>query len=80
MEILPLTHTQNAYILIEPIRLSLDDFTEELLALHDAELLKVKNYYDLAKPLLEVLQKWEKYWALFQDFEVMLEFAVKLCL
>ncbi|XP_055722377.1 protein regulator of cytokinesis 1-like isoform X1 [Salvelinus fontinalis] len=46
-----------------------DDFTEELLALHDAELLKVKNYYDQAKPLLEVLQKWEKYWALFQDFE-----------
>ncbi|XP_010875591.2 protein regulator of cytokinesis 1 isoform X2 [Esox lucius] len=46
-----------------------DNFTEELLALHDAELLKVKDYYAQVKPLLEVLQKWEKYWALFQEFE-----------
>uniref|UniRef100_A0A4W5K313 Zgc:86764 n=1 Tax=Hucho hucho TaxID=62062 RepID=A0A4W5K313_9TELE len=45
------------------------NFTEELLALHDAALLKVKNYYDQVKPLLEALQRWEKYWALFQDFE-----------
>ncbi|XP_041755356.1 protein regulator of cytokinesis 1 isoform X2 [Coregonus clupeaformis] len=46
-----------------------NNFTEELLALHDAALLKVKNYYDQVKPLLEALQKWEKYWAVFQDFE-----------
>ncbi|KAM9517054.1 protein regulator of cytokinesis 1-like isoform 1-T2 [Salvelinus alpinus] len=46
-----------------------NNFTEELLALHDAALLKVKNYYDQVKPLLEALQRWEKYWALFQDFE-----------
>lgn len=65
--------------LIEPICFSLDNFTEELLALHDAALLKVKNYYDQVKPLLEALQRWEKYWALFQDFEVLLDFAVRLC-
>ncbi|XP_055730827.1 protein regulator of cytokinesis 1-like isoform X2 [Salvelinus fontinalis] len=46
-----------------------NNFTEELLALHDAALLKVKNYYGQVKPLLEALQRWEKYWALFQDFE-----------
>ncbi|XP_029511398.2 protein regulator of cytokinesis 1-like isoform X2 [Oncorhynchus nerka] len=46
-----------------------NNFTEELLVLHDAALLKVKNYYDQVKPLLEALQRWEKYWALFQDFE-----------
>ncbi|XP_021458511.2 protein regulator of cytokinesis 1 isoform X2 [Oncorhynchus mykiss] len=46
-----------------------NNFTEELLALHDAALLKVNNYYDQVKPLLEALQRWEKYWALFQDFE-----------
>ncbi|XP_020313619.1 protein regulator of cytokinesis 1 isoform X1 [Oncorhynchus kisutch] len=55
----------------EPFNAHLCDnnFTEELLALHDAALLKVKNYYDQVKPLLEALQRWEKYWALFQDFE-----------
>ncbi|KAJ7987081.1 hypothetical protein DPEC_G00335050 [Dallia pectoralis] len=46
-----------------------DNFTEDLLARHDAELLKANNYYAEVKPLLELLQKWEKYWALFQEFE-----------
>ncbi|XP_029564758.1 protein regulator of cytokinesis 1 isoform X3 [Salmo trutta] len=46
-----------------------NNVTEELLALHDAALLKVKNYYDQVKPFLEALQRWEKCWALFQDFE-----------
>uniref|UniRef100_A0A674EBG7 Zgc:86764 n=1 Tax=Salmo trutta TaxID=8032 RepID=A0A674EBG7_SALTR len=47
-----------------------NNVTEELLALHDAALLKVKNYYDQVKPFLEALQRWEKCWALFQDFEL----------
>ncbi|KAL0965716.1 hypothetical protein UPYG_G00284810 [Umbra pygmaea] len=44
-------------------------FTEELLAVHDAELLKAKKYYDQIKPLLEAFQKWERFWSLFQEFE-----------
>ncbi|KAL7854175.1 hypothetical protein AOLI_G00210190 [Acnodon oligacanthus] len=46
-----------------------NNYTEELLSLHDCELLKVKEFYDTARPLLESVEKWEKNWALFQDFE-----------
>ncbi|XP_076836411.1 protein regulator of cytokinesis 1 isoform X2 [Brachyhypopomus gauderio] len=46
-----------------------DNYTEELLNVHDRELLKVKEFYDVARPLLESIEKWEKNWALFQDFE-----------
>ncbi|XP_066502442.1 protein regulator of cytokinesis 1 [Hoplias malabaricus] len=44
-------------------------YTEELLALHDHELQKVKEFYDTARPLVESIEKWERHWALFQDFE-----------
>ncbi|KAI4879679.1 hypothetical protein NFI96_032008 [Prochilodus magdalenae] len=46
-----------------------DNYTEELLTLHDQELLKLKDFYETARPLLESIEKWEKHWALFQDFE-----------
>ncbi|KAF4077557.1 hypothetical protein AMELA_G00209430 [Ameiurus melas] len=45
------------------------NYTEELLSLHDCELLKVKDFYEKARPLLENIEKWERNWALFQDFE-----------
>ncbi|MCJ8740927.1 hypothetical protein PDJAM_G00064660 [Pangasius djambal] len=45
------------------------NYTEELLSLHDCELLKVKEFYEKARPLLENIEKWERNWALFQDFE-----------
>ncbi|XP_053543900.1 protein regulator of cytokinesis 1 [Ictalurus punctatus] len=45
------------------------NYTEELLSLHDRELLKVKEFYEKALPLLENIEKWERNWALFQDFE-----------
>ncbi|XP_046900995.1 protein regulator of cytokinesis 1 isoform X2 [Hypomesus transpacificus] len=44
-------------------------FTEELLAVHDAELLKVKSHHQQARPLLDTLHKWENTWALYQEFE-----------
>lgn len=47
------------------------NYTEELLGLHDSELLRVKEFHDKARPLLENVEKWEKNWALFQDFEVL---------
>lgn len=44
-------------------------FTEELLAVHDEELLRSRSYYQQASPLLDTLQKWTNTWALYQDFE-----------
>ncbi|XP_035247013.1 protein regulator of cytokinesis 1 isoform X3 [Anguilla anguilla] len=46
-----------------------DSFTECLLSIHEAELQRVKACYEKARPLLENVDKWEKNWALFQDFE-----------
>ncbi|TRY99380.1 hypothetical protein DNTS_002001 [Danionella cerebrum] len=46
-------------------------YTEELLALHDAELLRLKTFYEEAQPILEDLEKWKRNWALFQEFEVL---------
>ncbi|XP_028828432.1 protein regulator of cytokinesis 1 isoform X1 [Denticeps clupeoides] len=46
-----------------------DSYTEELLLLHESELVKVKDCYERNRPLLEALEKWEKNWVLFQDFE-----------
>ncbi|XP_064153439.1 protein regulator of cytokinesis 1-like isoform X2 [Anguilla rostrata] len=45
------------------------DFTEELLSRHDKELLKVKAFYEKARPLLETVERWNKNWVLFHDFE-----------
>ncbi|KAK2827392.1 hypothetical protein Q7C36_018318 [Tachysurus vachellii] len=45
------------------------NYTEELLSLHDSELLKVKHFYEESRSLLEIIDKWERNWALFQDFE-----------
>ncbi|XP_062867806.1 protein regulator of cytokinesis 1 [Trichomycterus rosablanca] len=45
------------------------NYTEELLSLHDQEVLKVKEFYESARPLLESIEKWERHWVLFQDFE-----------
>ncbi|KTF81072.1 hypothetical protein cypCar_00037122 [Cyprinus carpio] len=46
-----------------------DHYTEELLALHDTELLRMKAFYEAAQPILEDLEKWQRNWALFQEFE-----------
>ncbi|KAI1881982.1 hypothetical protein AGOR_G00245820 [Albula goreensis] len=41
-------------------------FTEGLLSIHDGELQQVKSYYERACPLLEIVDKWERNWALFR--------------
>ncbi|KAJ8393958.1 hypothetical protein AAFF_G00054910 [Aldrovandia affinis] len=46
-----------------------NNFTEGLLSLHEDELQRVKACYERARPLLENVEKWEKTWALFQDYE-----------
>ncbi|PNJ62205.1 PRC1 isoform 2 [Pongo abelii] len=46
-----------------------EDYTESLLQLHDAEIVRLKNYYEVHKELFEGVQKWEETWRLFLEFE-----------
>jgi hypothetical protein len=47
-----------------------EDYTENLLHLHDAEIVRLRNYYDVHKELFQGVQKWEESWKLFLEFEV----------
>lgn len=42
-----------------------------MLELHDAEVGKVKTYYETHKDLFEAVQKWEENWKLFLELEVL---------
>uniref|UniRef100_A0A8C0EFE0 Protein regulator of cytokinesis 1 n=1 Tax=Bubo bubo TaxID=30461 RepID=A0A8C0EFE0_BUBBB len=46
-----------------------EDYTETLLELHDAEVGKMKSYYETHKDLFEAVQKWEESWKLFLELE-----------
>ncbi|XP_029354158.1 protein regulator of cytokinesis 1b isoform X1 [Echeneis naucrates] len=46
-----------------------EDFTEELLSLHDAEILRLKQHYEDHKELFEGVHQWEESWRLFQELE-----------
>ncbi|XP_064245673.1 protein regulator of cytokinesis 1 isoform X2 [Passer domesticus] len=46
-----------------------EDYTETLLELHDAEVGKMKTYYETHKDLFEAVQKWEESWKLFLELE-----------
>ncbi|KAM4826144.1 protein regulator of cytokinesis 1 isoform 2-T2 [Thomomys bottae] len=46
-----------------------DDFTENLLQQHDAEIVRLKTYYEAHKELFEGVHKWEESWRLFLEFE-----------
>uniref|UniRef100_A0A8C2LBX1 Protein regulator of cytokinesis 1 n=1 Tax=Cricetulus griseus TaxID=10029 RepID=A0A8C2LBX1_CRIGR len=46
-----------------------EDYTENLLHLHDAEIIRLRNYYSIHKELFEGVQKWEESWKLFLEFE-----------
>ncbi|XP_025896331.1 protein regulator of cytokinesis 1 isoform X2 [Nothoprocta perdicaria] len=46
-----------------------EDYTETLLQLHDAEVMKVKRYYETHKDLFEAVQKWEENWRQFLELE-----------
>ncbi|XP_065544006.1 protein regulator of cytokinesis 1 isoform X3 [Lathamus discolor] len=46
-----------------------EDYTETLLELHDAEVEKMKNYYEAHKDLFGAVQKWEENWKLFLELE-----------
>ncbi|KAM9739830.1 LOW QUALITY PROTEIN: protein regulator of cytokinesis 1-like [Dama dama] len=46
-----------------------EDYTENLLQLHDAEIVRLRNYYEVHKEFFEGVQKWEESWRLFLEFE-----------
>ncbi|XP_007479373.2 protein regulator of cytokinesis 1-like [Monodelphis domestica] len=45
------------------------DYTEVLLQVHDAEIVQLKQYYEMHKEIFEGVQKWEENWRLFLEFE-----------
>uniref|UniRef100_A0A8C7QKG1 Protein regulator of cytokinesis 1b n=1 Tax=Oncorhynchus mykiss TaxID=8022 RepID=A0A8C7QKG1_ONCMY len=47
-----------------------NDFTEQLLGLHEAEILRLKQHYEEHKELFEGVQRWEESWRLFLELEV----------
>ncbi|CAL8364447.1 unnamed protein product [Gadus morhua 'NCC'] len=46
-----------------------EDFTEELLCLHDEEIQRLRQHYEDHKALFEGVHQWEESWRLFQDLE-----------
>uniref|UniRef100_A0A3Q4HAL3 Protein regulator of cytokinesis 1b n=1 Tax=Neolamprologus brichardi TaxID=32507 RepID=A0A3Q4HAL3_NEOBR len=46
-----------------------EDFTEDLLSLHDAEIQRLKQHYEDHKELFEGVQQWEQSWRLFLELE-----------
>lgn len=46
-----------------------EDFTEELLNLHDAEVQRLKQHYEDHKVLFDGVHQWEESWSLFQELE-----------
>ncbi|XP_018548473.1 protein regulator of cytokinesis 1b isoform X2 [Lates calcarifer] len=46
-----------------------EDFTEELLSLHDAEIQRLKQHYEDHKELFDGVHRWEESWRLFQELE-----------
>ncbi|KAM6942943.1 protein regulator of cytokinesis 1b isoform 1-T1 [Xenentodon cancila] len=46
-----------------------EDFDEELLALHDAEIQRLKQHYEDHKELFEGIHRWEESWRLFLELE-----------
>ncbi|CAG12474.1 unnamed protein product, partial [Tetraodon nigroviridis] len=46
-----------------------EDFTEELLSQHDAEIQRVKQHYEDHRELYDGVHQWEENWRLFQELE-----------
>ncbi|XP_034743935.1 protein regulator of cytokinesis 1b [Etheostoma cragini] len=45
------------------------DFTEELLSVHDAEIQRLKQHHEEHKELFDGVQQWEESWRLFLELE-----------
>lgn len=58
----------------------LEDFTEELLSQHDAEIQRLKQHYEDHKELFDGVHQWEENWRHFQELEVSLDILTRLSL
>lgn len=57
---------------------STDDFTEELLNLHEAEVKTLKKYYEDHKELFEGVTKWHENWTLYLELDVSIVFITSV--
>ncbi|XP_029430585.1 protein regulator of cytokinesis 1 isoform X3 [Rhinatrema bivittatum] len=55
-----------------------EEYSEELLYLHDMELVRLKQCYETHKELFESVQKWEENWKLYLEFELEEELKVRI--
>lgn len=55
---------------IKPLVCLTDDFTEELLNLHEAEVRTLKQYHEDHKELFEGVLKWQENWTLYLELDV----------
>ncbi|MEE6503448.1 hypothetical protein FKM82_004826 [Ascaphus truei] len=55
-----------------------DGYNEDLLCLHDAEIGRMKHYYEVHKEMFEGVQKWEENWRLFLEFDLEEELKVRI--
>lgn len=46
------------------------DFDDDLLAVHEAELHRLKQYYEKHQELFSGVHRWSESWRLFQELEV----------
>ncbi|KAI8513726.1 PREDICTED: protein regulator of cytokinesis 1-like isoform X1 [Branchiostoma belcheri] len=46
-----------------------DDFTEDLLEIHDQQVARLKQYYDSNRDILKFVEKWEDLWKKMLEFE-----------
>jgi len=47
-----------------------DDFTEDILHLHEAEVSMLKKYYEDHQELFEGVMKWQENWTLYLELDV----------
>lgn len=55
---------------VSTCRLSADDFTEELLNLHEAEVKTLEKYYEDHRELFDGVAKWQENWTLYLELDV----------
>ncbi|XP_067878185.1 protein regulator of cytokinesis 1-like isoform X2 [Heterodontus francisci] len=46
-----------------------ENYTEEMLKVHDEELVKITLYYEKHQELFDNIEKWERWWKMFLEFE-----------
>lgn len=55
---------------VSACRLLTDDFTEELLNLHEAEVKALEQYYEDHRELFDGVTKWQENWTLYLELDV----------